>query len=383
VLSFACKGAQTHTSGFYSGGAVSVYNQTGHLALTNTRVQALGIQFYGADKPVFNAPGGLSVQIPDGNFKSQIQSLSSQPGMSYLNDLAARKDVNWQPVKLAYDSWNYQQEGLTPAGAALIGFAVAMSTGGAGANLFGATGALSQAAANAAFSSLAAQASIMLINNKGDVGKTLKDMANSETVKNTIIAAGVAGMTSYTDTWGTTLTDNGNKIVTDWAKRSQAYMLNTAAKGALTGAASSNDWWTIAALGLSGEAYQYWVGRAADPKAGVDRGNPEFKPISEGGLYRVPQVDVGEILKREGKNIGFNEVCSSVMSVCHGTPISNALNTLPGFNAFATLHDRWGAWLENGKNWNVATNLGSMPPALAVTYGSLLDQYRYINSRRK
>lgn len=44
----------------------------------------------------------------------------------------------------------------------------------------------------------------MLINNKGDVGRTLKDMANSQTVKNTIIAAGVAGVTSYTDGWGTT-----------------------------------------------------------------------------------------------------------------------------------------------------------------------------------
>jgi hypothetical protein len=332
---------------------------------------------------VFSAPGGLSVQIPDGNFKSQIQSLSQQPGMGYLNDLAARKDVNWQPVKLAYESWNYQQEGLTPAGAALIGFAVAMSTGGAGANLFGANGVLSQAAANAAFSSLAAQASIMLINNKGDIGKTLKDMANSQTVKNTIIAAGVAGVTSYTDAWGTTLTDNGNKIVSDWAKRSQAFMLNTAAKGALTGAASSSDWWTIAALGLSGEAYQYWVGRGADARPGVDRDNPKFETVKEGGLFRVPQVDVGEILKREGKNIGFNEVCSSVMYVCHGTPISNALNTLPGFNAFATLHDGWGEWLANGKNWNLATNLGSMPPALVVTYGSLLDQYRYINARRK
>jgi filamentous hemagglutinin len=73
--------------------------------------------FTGPSKPTFSAPGGLIVQIPDGNFKSQIQTLSTQPGMGYLNDLAARKDVNWQPVKLAYETWNYQQEGLTPAGA--------------------------------------------------------------------------------------------------------------------------------------------------------------------------------------------------------------------------------------------------------------------------
>ncbi len=88
--------------------------------------------FSGPTKPTFTAPGGISVQIPDGNFKSQVATLSTQPGMSYLNDLAARKDVNWQPVKLAYDSWNYQQSGLTPAGAALVALAVAWATGGGG-----------------------------------------------------------------------------------------------------------------------------------------------------------------------------------------------------------------------------------------------------------
>ena len=131
--------------------------------------------FSGPTKPTFTAPGGISVQIPAGNFKSQVATLSTQTGMGYLNDLAARKDVNWQPVKLAYDSWNYQQSGLTPAGAALVAVAVAWATGGTGAGLVGAAdGTMSAAMANAAFSSLAAQASITLINNKGDVGKTLK-----------------------------------------------------------------------------------------------------------------------------------------------------------------------------------------------------------------
>jgi filamentous hemagglutinin len=91
---------------------------------------------------------------------------------------------------------------------------------------------MSTAAANAALTSLAAQASITLINNKGDVGKTLKELGNSHTVKNMIIAAGVAGVTAYTADWGrTVLTETGNTVVTDWAKRSQAYALNTAAKG--------------------------------------------------------------------------------------------------------------------------------------------------------
>jgi filamentous hemagglutinin len=361
----------------------------------------------------FSAPGGLSVQIPEGDFKSQITNLSAQPGMGYLNDLVARKDVNWQAVKLANDQWNYSQSGLTPVGAALLGLAVALATGGAGAGLLGTTtttattlagvtttttittlgtttlavngvATVAGAMANAAFTSLAAQASITLVNNKGDVGKTLKEMGNSQTVKNMIIAAGVAGVTTHTADWGrTVLTESGNTVVTDWAKRSQAYVLNTAVKGALTGANSSSDWWTVAALGLSGEAYQYWVGRGADVRPGVDRADPVVDKLdNEGGLYRMTRVMVNGVL-REGKNIGHNEQCMSIVSICHGTPISNALNILPGFNAFATLHDGWGEWMAQGKTWNTATNIGSMPPALIVNYGALIDQYRYINARRK
>lgn len=103
------------------------------LALDLRTTQTLTLpSFTGATKPVFSAPGGISVQIPEGDFKTQITNLSSQPGMGYLNDLAAREDVNWQPVKLAFEQWNYKQEGLTPAGAALLAAAVAwaMPAGG-------------------------------------------------------------------------------------------------------------------------------------------------------------------------------------------------------------------------------------------------------------
>jgi large exoprotein involved in heme utilization and adhesion len=176
----------------------------------------------------------LSVQVPQAaDLKTQIAALSAQPGLGYLNDLAGRSDVNWQPVTLAHESWDHTKEGLTPAGAALLTVAVAWATGGAGAGLVGGTVTTTSAAgvtttvtstagamANAAFTSLANQASITLINNKGDIGKTLRDLGRSSTVKNMTVAAGAAGVTSYTDAWGTTLTDNGNRIVTDWSQRS-------------------------------------------------------------------------------------------------------------------------------------------------------------------
>ena len=56
--------------------------------------------FTGKDNTPFQAPGGISVQIPAGEFKSQIATLSAQPGMGYLGELSQRTDVNWQPVKL-------------------------------------------------------------------------------------------------------------------------------------------------------------------------------------------------------------------------------------------------------------------------------------------
>jgi filamentous hemagglutinin len=151
--------------------------------------------FTGPDKTPFRAPGGISVQIPEGDFKSQVSALTTQPGMAYLTELTARSDVNWQPVKLAFDQWNYQQEGLTPAGAALLGVAVAWAMpAGVGANLIGAKSTTSALMANAALTSLAAQASIAFVNNKGDVGKTLKELGSSQTVKATIAAALTAGV---------------------------------------------------------------------------------------------------------------------------------------------------------------------------------------------
>ena len=150
----------------------------------------------GPTKPIFSAPGGLTVQLPQSSdFKSQISTLAQQPGMGYLNTLLQRRDVNWQPVKLAYDQWDFKQSGLTPGGAALVAVVVAYCTAGVGSALVGAeAGTAGAAMANAAVSSLAAQATISLINNKGDIGKTLKELGSSQTVKATLAAVLTAGV---------------------------------------------------------------------------------------------------------------------------------------------------------------------------------------------
>ncbi len=153
--------------------------------------------FEGPALPKLTAPGGYIADIPKGNLKTEIEKLAKQPEYAYLKQLQTVKDVNWNQVQLAYDKWDYKQEGLTGAGAAIIALAVAAVTGGVGAGLIGAAqGTTSAAIANAAFTSLATQASISLVNNKGNVGKTLKELGRSRTVKNLVVAAATAGVSN-------------------------------------------------------------------------------------------------------------------------------------------------------------------------------------------
>jgi filamentous hemagglutinin len=203
----------------------------------------------------FSATGGITVQIPDGDFKSQIQTLSAQPGMAYLNDLAARKDVNWEPVKLAHDEWSYSQSGLTPAGAALLAVAVAWATGGVGADLIGGTVTTTTTTAagvttattvtttagmmaNAAFTSLATQASITLVNNKGDIGKTLKDLSNSSTIKAALAAALTAGVI---DKLGATSTMSGLRDTGQFADKLTYNLINATGRALTTTAINGGD----------------------------------------------------------------------------------------------------------------------------------------------
>jgi hypothetical protein len=169
----------------------------------------------------------ISVTLPAGELKTQLASLSTQPGMDYLATLAQRDDVNWQGVKLAHDKWDYAHDGLTPAGAMVVAAVVAYFTAGAGSAAVGtastttatattaaattttvgttvlitSAGAYTAAglAINAGFTALASQAAISMINTQGDIGKTLDQLGKEESIKNlvfTMLTAGALGSLS-------------------------------------------------------------------------------------------------------------------------------------------------------------------------------------------
>uniref|UniRef100_UPI0013DF25C8 DUF637 domain-containing protein n=1 Tax=Neisseria meningitidis TaxID=487 RepID=UPI0013DF25C8 len=184
--------------------------------------------------PKLSAPGGYIVDIPKGNLKTEIEKLAKQPEYAYLKQLQVAKNVNWNQVQLAYDKWDYKQEGLTGAGAAIIALAVTVVTSGAGTGaVLGLNGAAA-AATDAAFASLASQASVSFINNKGDVGKTLKELGRSSTVKNLVVAAATAGVA---DKIGASALNNVsdkqwiNNLTVNLANAGSAALINTAVNG--------------------------------------------------------------------------------------------------------------------------------------------------------
>ncbi|WP_284090925.1 DUF637 domain-containing protein [Acinetobacter pittii] len=227
--------------------------------------------FNGPVLPTFKAAGGLSVQIPisekDANkveLRDEILKLANQPGNTYLKEFVNRKDVDWQTVLLTQKDWDYKQQGLTAAGAAIIviivtivtmgsgtaaaagaagGTAASGTTVGLGASMLGTAGVTTTtvggvttitgvstlgAMANAAITSLATQASVGLINNGGDIGKTLKDLGSKDSIKNLAASVVTAGLLNGV---ATNLNISSNAIVNDIA--------NNMANGMIQGVGST------------------------------------------------------------------------------------------------------------------------------------------------
>ncbi|WP_259457699.1 DUF637 domain-containing protein, partial [Moraxella catarrhalis] len=112
-----------------------------------------------------------------------------------------RNDVDWQQIILTDKDWDYKQQGLTPAGAAIVAIAVAYATGGVGTALTStvatATGSTTLGTmTSAAFSSLVTQASISLIDNQGNIKQTLKDLGSKQNIKQMTFAIASAGIGS-------------------------------------------------------------------------------------------------------------------------------------------------------------------------------------------
>ncbi|QJW54280.1 16S rRNA endonuclease CdiA [Serratia plymuthica] len=209
-----------------------------------------------------DAAKGVSADVKAKNgqvLQSAIDALGNTPGTTWVKDLNKRNDVQWNIVKDAYDSWDYKSQHLNPAVAAVIAIAAAAVTAGssltalAASNVAGAIGggAVTSGAVTAGMSSLASQAAVALVENQGNLSKTLKVLGSNESVKATATAMAIGGALNGFDSamgWskdaaGKPLNPNNVKLPQlsngDWSKVAQrvagqsviSSSLNTAING--------------------------------------------------------------------------------------------------------------------------------------------------------
>ena len=170
---------------------------------------------YTGGKLTVDAANGVSADVKVQNaqaLQNVLLTLGNTPGTAWLKDLNTRKDVQWTQVQDAYSSWNHKSQSLNPVVGAVIAIAVAAVTAGAGlaahvadlaAGTLGSTSAAVTAATyGAAYSGITAitsQAAVALLDNQGNISKTLEALSNSNSVKSLVTAMVIGGALSGFD----------------------------------------------------------------------------------------------------------------------------------------------------------------------------------------
>ncbi|MDN6877038.1 DUF637 domain-containing protein [Pseudomonas citronellolis] len=244
---------------------------------------------------------GLKIDIKHIDQKSVGQTIDAMvqadPDLAWLKEAEARGDVDWRRVQEVHDSWKYSSSGMGPAAQLAVAIILSVATYGAASTAVGtaagatagsstamaaagvsATGATVAAgwgnvALASAAASLGSTAGTSLINNQGNLGATLDDALSSDSLKQAMIAAGVAGsMAAYGPEWFGGKTDPTTNTTTAAGK----------GIGAIPDLANPEAWSRFAGMQLAQGAL---TGAANDL---LGQGN--FSDSMQGALYGILQA---------------------------------------------------------------------------------------------
>ncbi|WP_434558995.1 DUF637 domain-containing protein [Pseudomonas sp. Z4-20] len=146
-------------------------------------------------KLVIKAVEGLRIDVKQVDQQSVSQTIDAmvkaEPGLAWMKEAQARGDIDWRQVKEIHDSFKYDNSGLGAGAKIAIAILMSFIMGPAG---FGLSGAKLAVAA-----SLSTTAVTSTIENKGNLGRALKETASADSLKNAAIAGFTAGALDYAD----------------------------------------------------------------------------------------------------------------------------------------------------------------------------------------
>ncbi|CRM57887.1 Hemolysin precursor [Pseudomonas sp. 31 R 17] len=179
------------------------------------------------------AVAGLKIDINQVNQETVRQSIDAMvkadPQLAWIKDAEKRGDVDWRQVKEIHDSFKYSNSGLGAASQIIIAIVMAAVVGPLAAGAMGtatggmvAAGTISvetaagiSAAAGAVAAGAATNATVSVVNNRGNLGAVFKDVTSSDAMRGYVIAGATAGLTAaYFDGWTGTKTEYGTGNIT-------------------------------------------------------------------------------------------------------------------------------------------------------------------------
>ncbi len=137
-----------------------------------------------------NAVDGLHIDLKQVDQQTVSQSIDAMvkadPQLAWLKQAEARGDVDWRLVKEIHESFKYENSGLGPASQLIIAIALAAVMGPMMAGM----NTMMQAVAVSA----ATKATVSTIDNRGNLGKVVKDVTSKDSIKGYVVAAATAGV---------------------------------------------------------------------------------------------------------------------------------------------------------------------------------------------
>ncbi|MCG6577050.1 filamentous hemagglutinin N-terminal domain-containing protein [Pseudomonas sp. AF32] len=155
---------------------------------------------------VIKAVDGLRIDVKQVDKQSVSQTIDAmvkaEPGLAWMKQAEARGDIDWRQVKEIHDSFKYENSGLGAGAKIAIAILMSFIMGPAGFGLSGTNLAVA--------TSLSTTAVTSTIENKGNLGRALKETVSADSLKSAAIAGFTAYAFEYADKEWFTSADSAN-----------------------------------------------------------------------------------------------------------------------------------------------------------------------------
>ncbi len=146
------------------------------------------------------AVDGLKIDIKQIDQQSVSQTIDAMvkadPQLAWLKEADKRGDVDWRQVREIHESFKYSNSGLGVGAQMAIAIFMAAFVGPAVMGAMAGMGSVAASVGGVVATSAATNATVSVVNNRGNLGKVAQDVTSSSAMKGYVISGVTAGLTT-------------------------------------------------------------------------------------------------------------------------------------------------------------------------------------------